>query len=85
MPAREATKQQYENWSSFLTAEINKIELYNIIQLQKNLLEQSREPTNDVMPSLGHIAGRRVFSPLRHPCSRNSGSRVDTVMLHVKE
>ena len=43
----------------------------------KNLLEQGREPTTisthiwrrhqDLNP--GHIGGRRVLSPLRHPCS----------------
>ena len=44
---------------------------------EKNLSEQGREPTTnsthmwrrrrDLNP--GHIGGRRVFSPLRHPCS----------------
>ena len=44
---------------------------------EKNLLVQSREPTNSthiiMMPSLGiesgHIGGKRVLSPLRHPCT----------------
>ena len=45
--------------------------------LEKNLSEQGREPTTnsthiwrrrrDLNP--GHIGGRRVLSPLRHPCS----------------
>ena len=44
---------------------------------EKNLLEQGREPTTnsshiwhrrrDLNP--GYIGGRRVLSPLRHPCS----------------
>ena len=40
--------------------------------------EQGREPTTNSTPSLawesnpGHIGGRRVLSPLRHPCSRNN-------------
>ena len=44
--------------------------------LGKNLLEQSREPTNSVHvwqrvqeSNLGHIGGRRVLSPLRQSCS----------------
>ena len=47
---------------------------------EKNLSEQGREPTTnsthiwrrrrDLNP--GHIAGRRVLSPLRHPCSRQT-------------
>ena len=48
---------------------------------EKNLLEQGREPTTnsthiwhqhqDLNPS--HIDGRRVLSPLRHPCSTSVG------------
>ena len=44
---------------------------------EKNVWEQGREPTTnathvwlrrrDLNP--GHIGGRRVLSPLRHPCS----------------
>ena len=44
---------------------------------EKNLLEQRREPTTNSTHiwrrhwelNPGHIDGRRVLSPLRHPCS----------------
>ena len=43
---------------------------------EKNLSEQSREPTNSAYiwrqvreSNPGHIGGRRVLSPLRQPCS----------------
>ena len=44
---------------------------------EKNLLEQGREPTTNLTHiwcrrcelNPGHIGGRRVLSPLRHPCS----------------
>ena len=46
---------------------------------EKNLSEQSREPTNSVHiwrrvreSNPGHIGGRRALSPLRQPCSPNS-------------
>ena len=47
---------------------------------EKNLSEQSREPTTnsthiwrrDLESNPGHIGGRRVLSPLRQPCSSNS-------------
>ena len=45
---------------------------------EKNLSEQEREPTNSAHmrhrigeSNPGHIGGRRVLSPLRHPCSPN--------------
>ena len=45
---------------------------------EKNLSEQSREPTNSVHiwrrvreSNPGHIGGRRALSPLRQPCSPN--------------
>ena len=50
---------------------------------EKNLSEQGREPTTnsthiwrrrrDLNP--GHISGRRVLSPLRHPCSPRTRKR----------
>ena len=44
---------------------------------EKNLSEQGREPTTNSThiwrrvqeSNPGHIGGRRVLSPLRHPCS----------------
>ena len=43
--------------------------------LEENLSEQRREPTNSTYTwrrhrdlNMGHIGGRRVLSPLRHPC-----------------
>ena len=42
---------------------------------EKNLSEQSREPTNSAHiwrraeSNPGHIGGRRALSPLRQPCS----------------
>ena len=46
---------------------------------EKNLSEQGREPTNLANmrhwigeSNPGHIGGRRVLSPLRHPCSHQS-------------
>jgi len=44
---------------------------------EKNLTEQGREPTTNSThiwrrrqdSNPGHIGGRRVLSPLRHPCS----------------
>ena len=39
---------------------------------EKNLSEQSKEPTTNLThtkPEPGHVGGRRVQSPLRHPCS----------------
>ena len=46
---------------------------------EKNLSEQSREPTNSAHiwrqvreSNLGHIGGRRALSPLRQPCSPNT-------------
>ena len=44
---------------------------------EKNLSEQGREPTTNSTHiwrrhrelNSGHIGGKRVFSPLRHPCS----------------
>ena len=44
---------------------------------EKNLSEQGREPTTNLThiwrrrqdSNLGHTGGRRVLSPLRHPCS----------------
>jgi len=46
-------------------------------KLEKNLSEQGREPTTNSThiwrrrqdSNPGHIGGRRVLSPLRHPCS----------------
>ena len=46
---------------------------------EKNLSEQRREPTTNSTQiwrrgrdsNLGHIGGRPVLSPLRHPCSPN--------------
>ena len=46
---------------------------------EKNLSEQGREPTTNSThiwrrrqeSNPGHIGGRRVLSPLRHPCSPN--------------
>ena len=46
---------------------------------EKNLSKQGREPTTNSThiwrpvreSNLGHIGGRRVLSPLRHPCSPN--------------
>ena len=46
---------------------------------KKNLSEQGREPTTNSThiwrrrqdSNPGHIGGRRVLSPLRHPCSLN--------------
>ena len=53
--------------------------------LEKNLSEQRREPTTnsihiwqrrwDLNP--GHIGGRRVLSPLRHPCFPGEKFRAD--------
>ena len=52
---------------------------------EKNLLEQGREPTTNSTyirhqvreSNPGHSGGRRVLSPLRHPCSPKSSSKVD--------
>ena len=53
---------------------------------EKNLLEQRREPTtnsthmwrSDQDLNLGHTGGRRLLSPLRHPCSPHLGARLLT-------
>ena len=40
--------------------------------LDKNISEQSREPTTNFThswPEGGHVGGRHVQSPLHHPCS----------------
>ena len=46
---------------------------------EKNLSEQSREPTNSAHiwrrareSNPGHIGGKRALSPLRQPCSPNN-------------
>ena len=52
---------------------------------EKNLSEQRREPTTNSThiwrrvweSNPGHIGGRRVLSPLRHPCSPNNGDDDD--------
>ena len=59
---------------------------------EKNLSEQGREPTTnsthiwrrrrDLKP--GHIGGRRVLSPLRHPCSLGLQTREKASMLADK-
>ena len=60
---------------------------------EKNLSEQGREPTTnsthiwrqrrDLNP--GHIAGRRVLSPLRHPCSPNAKGRLFFRLIEVND
>ena len=48
---------------------------------EKNLSVQIREPTNSTHiwrqvweSNAGHIGGKRVLSPLRHPCSHNDSN-----------
>jgi len=57
---------------------------------EKNLSQQGREPTTNSThiwrrrqdSNPGHIGGRRVLSPLRHPCSPK-GARVGKSKLMV--
>ena len=60
---------------------------------EKNLSEQGREPTTNSTQiwrrrqdsNPGHIGGRRVLSPLRHPCSPNMADEkfLEFPQLHV--
>ena len=59
----------------------------------KNLSEQRNEPTTNLTQALVsvlgfepvHIGGRRLLSPLSHPCSPDSSGMLETfqTMLHV--
>ena len=82
----------FTNWGDCKSNKSNQIDQINQIKsnqmlvfeaergkpeyLEKNLSEQSREPTNSVHiwrrvreSNPGHIGGRRALSPLRQPCS----------------
>ena len=60
---------------------------------EKNLSEQRREPTTNSTPiwrrrqdsNLGHIGGRRVLSPLRHPCSPKITNYVKKIVVNGVE
>ena len=68
---REAHKGSRSNWN------LEVLVFEESGKPEKNLLEQRREPTTNSThrwhrrqdTNLGHIGGRRVVSPLRHPCS----------------
>ena len=55
---------------------------------EKNLSEQSREPTNSAHiwrrvreSNPGHIGGRRALSPLHQPCSPNTNPELEETKL----
>ena len=57
----------------------NQIKCWFLVRGEKNLLKQSREPTNSIhiwqrvrKSNPYHIGRRRVLSPLRQPCSLNN-------------
>jgi len=63
---------------------------------EKNLSEQGREPTTNSThiwrrhqdSNPGHIGGRRVLSPLRHPCSARHhfmGKRLCSIRLQLSK